>query len=150
MNSSAAPAINGRSAMFATYPFHHSNCRDLRQRLANGLVSRWTDHASRATSALARACSVVRAGTTHGAVRTRTDRSRPSANFESMPTTEFGETNPIFRFVTTCRIPHLSDLLDCLRPLWRAYTITSGLAQTRRGPGGSIREHSRRDRRRLA
>ena len=124
--------------------------RVVRQRLANGLVSRRTDHASRATSALARACSVVRAGTTHGAVRTRTDRSQPSANFESMPTTEFGETNPLFHFGIACRIPHVSDLLDCLPPPLRVPSVTSGLAQTRRGPGGSIREYSRREWRRSA
>jgi hypothetical protein len=67
-------------------------------------ASEWVGHlagerASRATWALARACSVVRLGTTRGVVQTRADRSRPSANFESMPATECGETKPTFHFV---------------------------------------------------
>ncbi len=82
------------------------------------------EHASHATSAPARACSVALADTR---------RIRPSAFFESTPATECSETN----FVTAYRAPRLSP-------------TTCGRAQTRHGLGGSFREHSHRDRGRLA
>src|SRR5271156_5789523 len=57
------------------------------------------EHASRATLVPARACSVVRAGTICSAVRAGARRTRLSAFFESIPTTECGETNSIFHFL---------------------------------------------------
>lgn len=118
--------------------------RVVRQKLANGLSG--DCHASRATSAPARACSAVRPGMMRREVRGGRRRSLPSVYCGPMPTTECGLANPVFHYVTACRIPHLSDLLDCLSPLWRFYPVTSGLVQTRRGPDGLIREHSRVDR----
>ena len=73
--------------------------------------------ASHATSAPARACSIVRAGTR---------RILSSVFFELAPTMEREETNRVFHFVTTYRTPHLSDLRACLVTFWRAYSIWPG------------------------
>ena len=58
--------------------------------------------ASHTTLARARACSELRAGTTH--VRASRWRPKPSASFESTPTMECGETNPVFHFVTALSV----------------------------------------------
>lgn len=102
------------------------------------------EHASRTTSAQARACSVVRLG-----IWARVDRPQSSANFEPFPTTARCEANPIFHFVSACWSPYVSVLPGCLSPLWRVQPMASDLLQIH-GRSGPVQEHSSREQKRSA
>src|SRR5262245_40274878 len=88
------------------------------------------DRALLAIFARVPACSVVPADTFSHAVPANMRRLLPSAP-EPDPTTESGETNPTFRFVSACATPCVSDPQD-RRP--SRLHVRIGLAQTPHGP----------------
>ena len=97
--------------------------------LSYAQIGQWPDEgASRATSAPARACSVIPAGTT---------RTRSPAFSVSIPTRRCGETDA--NFLIAYRTPHLSDMPVCPRPHLQVFPPTLALTRMRHCPGRPIR-----------